>query len=832
VVRKVAIPVCVWLAMYWVAPVAVRADAGDDQYAVAAAHYSRQSWELAAQEFASFLRKYPDHPRSTRAYFYLGEALVQQQNFREARQYFVEFLRRDPGNQLARQATFRAAEAAFMQADANTAQRELTAFRERYPNDKLNGYVLPYLGDLAMAAGDLVRAERTYAQGIMDYPQGPLRDDCRFGHARALQLLGKSRSAIAEYELLASQGVSEVADAAQFQLGALWYTEQDYAEADRTLSTFETNFRNSRWQAKARVIRAKALTQLGRYQDSQQLLESVTSSKSVSNPEWQAHRLLTTGVNLVALEKYNAAVTSLEEFQQLRPAASDAAHGYANLTIAYAKLGQMDQARRRLAELVNLRPDATLLLPTLQNTADAAVVGGDKAWAAELYGQLSRQNNYPDYVKVGLAGLAKCQVQTANLSQAEATLDRMIQQYPDDARSAEAAILRGRLLEQENKLDAALGMYRLVIENFPKSNEVPQALLAAARLYDKLKQDEYAATMYERFVRDYPTAPEIDAAIYGWGWVLRDLNKPDKAEEQFTRLYREYPQSSYWADATFRLAEQAAAKRRYDTADQLLGTLLNKPQLDAGLRQHVLYVYGQNAVATEKWTQVGPRLSKLLTEYADSPLRMPAEYWIAEAEYRQGKYDRATELFNALSEKVRGRQDRWLALVSLRRAQLLAQERKWEAAAKLAATIEGDFPGFEQQYEVDYLIGRSYASLADFKSARESYQKVLRSRTGAKSETAAMAQWMIGESYFHQQQYEAALREYQSVGNLFAMEYPRWQAAALLQAGKCQEQLQRIQEAGDSYGRLLQAYGNSEFANEAKQRLSGLQTKASQQARK
>jgi TolA-binding protein len=514
---------------------------------------------------------------------------------------------------------------------------------------------------------------------------------------------------------------------------------------------------------------------------------------------------------------------------QLRPGASVAAHGLANLTIAYAKTGQMDAARRRLQELNKLKPDATLLYPTLRNTADAAFAGGDKAWAAEIYGQLSKATNAPEYVKLGLAGLAKCQVQTANLSPAEATLERMIQQYPDDAKSAEAAILRGRLLEQENRLDAALGMYRLVIESYPKSAECPQALLAAARLYDKLKQDEYAATMYERFVREYPSAPEIDAAIYGWAWVLRDLNKPDKADEQFTRLYREFPKSAFWADATFRLAEQASANRKFDTADSLLSALLNA-QTDPNLRLHALYVYGQNAVAAEQWAQVAPRLSKLLTEYPNSPLSLPAEYWVAEAEFRQAKYDKAGERFNALADKIKGRQDRWLALVPLRRAQILAHERKWEAAAKVAATIETEFAGFEQQYEADYLLGRCYASLADFKAARESYQKVLRSRTGGKSETSAMAQWMIGETYFHQQQYEAALREYQSVGNLFAVEFPRWQAAALLQSGKCQEQLQRPTEAAEAYGRVLQAFGNTEFAAEAKTRLAALQTKPSLQA--
>ncbi len=109
-------------------------------------------------------------------------------------------------------------------------------------------------------------------------------------------------------------------------------------------------------------------------------------------------------------------------------------------------------------------------------------------------------------------------------------------------------------------------------------------------------------------------------------------------------------------------------------------------------------------------------------------------------------------------------------------------------------------------------------------AARREYQLVIRSTTGGKTETAAMAQWMIGESYFHQENYDAALREYLRVEILYA--YPRWQAAALLQAGKCQELLGRRKEAAELYARLIKAYPNTEFTEEGTRRLHLLETAA------
>ena len=153
----------------------------------------------------------------------------------------------------------------------------------------------------------------------------------------------------------------------------------------------------------------------------------------------------------------------------------------------------------------------------------------------------------------------------------------------------------------------------------------------------------------------------------------------------------------------------------------------------------------------------------------------------------------------------------------MRRAQALAQQKQWAEAQAIAARIETEWPDFSEQYEVDYLLGRALAAQADFEGARKSFQKVIRSPTGGKSETAAMAQWMIGETYFHQENYEAALREYLRVEILYP--YPRWQAAALLQAGKCQESLGRWKDAAELYGRLIKAYSKTEFTEEAQRRL-------------
>ncbi len=109
------------------------------------------------------------------------------------------------------------------------------------------------------------------------------------------------------------------------------------------------------------------------------------------------------------------------------------------------------------------------------------------------------------------------------------------------------------------------------------------------------------------------------------------------------------------------------------------------------------------------------------------------------------------------------------------------------------------------------------AARGEFDPAREAYRRVIESEAGGKTETAAMAQWMIGESYMHQQDYDAALRAYLRGEILFP--YAAWQAASLLQAGKCYELLSEWNYAEATYRRLVERFPEAKVVDEARARL-------------
>jgi len=231
-----------------------------------------------------------------------------------------------------------------------------------------------------------------------------------------------------------------------------------------------------------------------------------------------------------------------------------------------------------------------------------------------------------------------------------------------------------------------------------------------------------------------------------------------------------------------------------------------------------LYLQGRIAVAQEQWNSVDSTLDQLQERFPKSPLVPSAAYLRAEASYRRGDFEQAAQRLTDLAAATKDAPESWSAMAELRRAQALAQLKRWDEALEIARSITTRFPKFDRQVDVDYLIGRGRAAQADFAAARESYAKVLAHPNGANAQTAAMAQWMIGESFFHQEKYAEALAEYLRVDDRYP--FPRWQAAALLQAGKCHEALGQWQPAVAVYQRLLKDYPTSEFNGEAEQRLA------------
>ncbi len=215
----------------------------------------------------------------------------------------------------------------------------------------------------------------------------------------------------------------------------------------------------------------------------------------------------------------------------------------------------------------------------------------------------------------------------------------------------------------------------------------------------------------------------------------------------------------------------------------------------------------------------------------DSPeakdLEAAARYWLAEAQFRKQDYAAAANSFELLQEDSESIDPNWLPTIGLRRAQIAGLREDWSEALQVAEELVAIQDQLAQPFELDYLIGRSKSAMGRFTEARQAFGKVIRSPEATQTETAAKAQWMIGESYFHQEQYQEAIDAFEKVEVLYS--FDEWRAAAILQAGKCYERLEKAQQAAKYYSRLLREYPDSTYSTQAAELLRLAQSQSQAQ---
>jgi TolA-binding protein len=525
---------------------------------------------------------------------------------------------------------------------------------------------------------------------------------------------------------------------------------------------------------------------------------------------------LAVATSFVSREQYADAIKPLEIYLATPRKDVGGEKARTALVICLAQSHRADEAVRVLKELKDVYPDSRTIAATTFRVAEAAYAAADYTSAAKLYAELTDESNSNEMIAKGLAGLGWCHYKSGDNDAAETVFGRFLDRYPIDSRAPDVALARGQTLERLGKDEAALAVVRQALKRYPKAKQLPELMLATARLCDRLGHDEDAVLLYERIVREFPKNANIDAVLYGLAWSQHDLGHGDDAEKTFRRIYQLYPNSRFWDDASYRLAERASERGEHDAAEALLSPLIDG-DCPAPVREHALYLRAQMAIDVEKWTPAEQSLTKLVQDYPEGSLRLPADFWLAEVAYRRGDFALAQHRFDELGARLTDHSDSWTAIIPLRRAQILSQQKQWTQAQAVAESIARDYPQFDEQHEADYVIGRALAASENFDGARAAFQRVVRSAAGGKTETAAMAQWMLGETYFQEANFPLALREYLRVEVVYT--YPRWQAAALLQAAKCYEKLGQANEASELYARVLQSYPQTEFVAEASKRL-------------
>ena len=675
---------------------------------------------------------------------------------------------------------------------------------------------------------------------------------------RILRRLKRTDEALAlavKFELTEQQQAIQIAiDDAR---GRQQYADQAFAESMATFdglleqySDQDGNVPVATWQY------FKALNQIGleKFADAEITLASITSEKKSSD----LSPLIDLSLASVQFRqrKYADAIANYQSYLDGETNPADSISAQLELAICLAKTGEHSRADETLemvlaAEVNGNDELATANSDEIEQVIELLAASAAAADQQDIAGRWYR--HLADHaVDASRKNRAQNRLAVASLDipieqQTPASLAKLFKSLPENKAVVTATIERAKQFEALDQPAKAAELYDLLIDNAQavSINVISAVQLKQARLLQQLGGKRNLTKAAERLNQWLEQGPESGSrsgeaksldgdALYQLAWIQRDLGNRAQARTRFQQLVRQHTSSKYWPDAAYRLLTDAMADKDYEVAKTLIDSIESHDDVPTEIVARSTFYSGKIAVASQDWPAVERAMSKFANFPASESLQATAKYFLAESLFQQSDYGRAKIQFDQIKAET-GAIDagsdspgaslstKFQAWVWLRMAQLQSADGDHELAAKTAAAAKKRFAKFESAHEYDFLIARGLESQGLLSDARSGFQQVIDSTTGSKTETAAHAQWRIGETYFHQEKFADAVAAYYKVESLYG--FAKWRSAALVQAGKCQEHLKNPANAIKLYRQLVQRYPDSDFAAEALQRMAKLDGK-------
>ena len=807
--------------------------------------------ELAAERYQQCLNQFPNSSLANRNRLGLAQAFQELEDFENAARFY-QFLTMQTQSPLAATAKFLLGKMHVSQANWTAAREQLQACANEFDQDGRDhevSYLLAKcdIGEQKMSEAWQRLKALTTSTNDQDLDASVFVDAglvaMQLEHfPEAQQLFERARQQSSDWDEVILVQQAEIADqlnesetlikiVAEFRerfseskqsakllllVAKRYYAQKDFlaaAQSYQELLTLEERGLAERANRESWLY-LLGLAELGqkRYRQASQAFQKIQSFHD--DDAFEASVMIAQAAAWVGQRDFQSAIPCYLRFLELKPNAEDAVDVQLRLITAYRHEQQWEEASEQIERLVSAQENDSRVWQTIESVANAARDGGEKETAQKMF-RLMTQATDDEIAARGTTGLVWTSEQEDE-KQWLASIDTVLkdEQHRDDA--VEALLAKVQTLQAQNQYPDAIQWLKKILETAPESQHAPVAMIRLAMLLKASEQLEEAEQWLETLITKYPEHALYPEASYERAWTLQTLERIPQARQAFQEIAENQTESPYVWDATYRAATLAKQAGDLEDAIPLLQRLVSSKQSHA-LAEYALYALGEIAIQQEDWHAARENFQTIQQQYPEGTLLEQAQYWRAESEFQLGALTQAKQQFEQLvPNQADGEQNAghvWLPTVFLRLAQCAAAQEEWKQVVEYAERSVQEFPKQDTLYKLNYLLARAAMARADFQQARKQLQLVLTDPIATGTKTAAMSQWLVGESYFHQENLEQALVAYQLVDATY--DYPEWRSLALVQMVQCHRGLGQESQAAKLADRIFREFPDSDAAERA-----------------
>lgn len=832
------------------------------QFRIAEATMLLEERSEAQQLLEQFGKDYPNHELNAYVLPYLAETVARAGNTAWASSLYVESLQQFPNGPLTKESRLRLALLKYQEDDFQSAYDKLfqvvetsdrtstefwtasywlamaefrtnrfksaadriLSFTEAQPNHEFNESATYHAAEAYRRLNENQKALNLFQQLHNNWPDSKYATQSTLAEMQLAGQLGESDRAFELYASLSGTEAKIQYDATRL-VAKMLIKDKRFDEASDLIKPLASQ-RRSLITSKARddhhtnlYLYGLARRGMGKFNQAGQLLGRIRLD--LVNSDLAQQVLLARAETFNLAKEFNAAVEEGFDYERRFPTGQLLAPIRTEMVLGMIGANRRNEAKIKFRQLLRQdESDPRQLARAARQLGEASYEAGDFLNSKEVFEVLETVHENDEDLAQALSALAWIELKKGNREEAAKRFEEFIARFPGHPSTPEVRLAHAQNLAASGQSSSAIEALEFFKDLNPSDPTRARALYQLAELMHRdPNKMRPAGDLLDQLLLEHKTFQQRDAALYLLG-IIRLRLKGDTADEAFLELVENHRTSKFWSDALYRLAESAEARKSKSEAKKHLTKLISAER-DRQVLPHALYMMGRIESDEKNWKEARDTLRNLLRRFPRSPLVPVARYGVAESFYQEKQYDRALQLFEILNQNNNFDQDdAWGAMIQLRRAQVLVEKQDLVTAIGVAEKIEKTFPDFSLQHEADYLMARALASRGDFTRARQSYAKVIKSDHNRSQEVTAMAQWMIGETYLHQKKYILAIKAYEAL--VSDTNYPKWQAASYLQIGKCYESLDNPDQARKAYTRIVDRFGGTDSAVEAKHRVQVL----------
>lgn len=782
------------------------------RYALGAALYEAGRYAEAVAELKAVVSRAAGASAAA-ARVKLGFAQLAGGSIDDARRTFADAARQDDAGRVA-EARYGLARCEIADKRFDQARRILGELLDATPKPTNAAQIALDRAECLLESGKLEEAAAEYEAVVRDFPGTDQGWDGAYRRAYCLHRSAHYEQSHTACETLRTakdlptrlDGPSRELDAENLvQLGK-------YAQAAAALSQLVDQEKQEDRKLQLRLRIAQCAYFGGEYAKAVELLTKLTAEPAVMRETSLQGAVFLLGDALLQQGKAAEAVQPLATFVRLT--SGDAREARFKLSLALLKNDDAAGAERSLAELVAQGPDdSSWVQKGLVEYGQLCRKAGRSEAATEALKRVLAARAEESCAAPALYVLGWIDFDAKRFTDAAAKWKQLEDDYPKHALAAEAAFERGAALKEAGDWENAVNALRRFYVERADSPRAAQAKLMEAQCLAAAGKKESAEAVLAALAIE-PKAD--DAILYELAWSQRSLKQTAEAQKTYRRLLSDHAAGKLAAAARVELAELLYGDEKFEEAAELLKAAVADKTGDGKALTAATYRLAWCQWKLGRFDEAAEGFGRLAEDPRLEPeLSATAMLQAGLAHAQKGRWESAQKYLDLLVTK---RPDSpQLPLAMLKLSEVQAERGDYDASGRTCESFLGRFSADPMAYRAHFGIGWCLENRKQYEAARKAYQKVIDSHNG---ETAARAQFQIGETFVAEGKLDKALPALLAVEDVYA--YPKWSARAILESGRVFEQLKQPEQARKQYEVLVSKYHDAPEASVAKERLAAL----------